>query len=60
MTWLKWKLVSVHLEAVLISAQYRCTDWDEHGIGSEIILGTNDGTPRLGLMEARFGLFGDC
>jgi hypothetical protein len=27
-------------------AQDRCTDWDEHTIGSEIILGTNDGTPR--------------
>jgi hypothetical protein len=27
-------------------AQDRCTDWDEHTIDSEIILGTNDGTPR--------------
>jgi hypothetical protein len=26
--------------------QDRCTDWDKYTIGSEIILGTNDGTPR--------------
>jgi hypothetical protein len=45
-TWVKWKLVSIHLETVLILTQdmYRvCT---ECAIGSEIILGTPDGTPR--------------
>jgi hypothetical protein len=31
---------------VLILAQHRCTDWDECAIGSKIILGTPDGTPR--------------
>jgi hypothetical protein len=45
-TWVKWKLILVHLEIVLVLAQDRCTDWDEHAIGSEIILETNDGTPR--------------
>jgi hypothetical protein len=34
------------LEIVLISAQLRCTVWDERIIGSEIILDTPDGTPR--------------
>jgi hypothetical protein len=42
----QWKLVSVCLKIVLILAQDRCIDWDEHTIGSEIIFGTNDGTPR--------------
>jgi hypothetical protein len=36
----------VYLETVLISAQDRSIDWDKHTIGSEIILGTYDGTPR--------------
>jgi hypothetical protein len=26
--WVKWKLISVHLEIVLVSAQDRCMDWD--------------------------------
>jgi hypothetical protein len=34
----------VSLEIVLISAQDRCTNWDEHTIGLEIILGTPYGT----------------
>jgi hypothetical protein len=34
------------LEIVLISRQDWCIDWDKHAIGSEIILGTNDGTSR--------------
>jgi hypothetical protein len=38
--------IFVHLEIVLISAQYRCTVCDEHTIGSEIILDTLDGTHR--------------
>ena len=46
MTWVKWKLVLVCLEIVLISAQDRCTVCDERTIGSEIILDTHDGTPR--------------
>jgi hypothetical protein len=58
-TLLKWKLVSVCLKIVLISAQARCTVCGECTIGSEI--GAN---PRVLLsdiaqVEARFGLFGD-
>jgi hypothetical protein len=41
----KWKLVSVHLEIVLVSAQERCTVCAERTIGMEIILGATDGTP---------------
>jgi hypothetical protein len=41
----KHKLVSVHLEIVNLGAN-RCMDWYERTIGSEIILGTHDGTPR--------------
>jgi hypothetical protein len=59
-TWVKWKLISVSLEIMLISTQYRCTVCTEHAIGSEIILGAPDGTPiDVGQVEARFGLFGD-
>ena len=43
MTWLKWKLVSVCLEIVLILTQDRCTVCVEHTIGWEIILDTPDG-----------------
>ena len=43
---LKWKLVSVRLEIVLILTQDRCTVSTERTIGSEIILDANDGTPR--------------
>ena len=44
--WVKWKLVLVHLEIVLISMQDRCKVCAEHAIGSEVILGALDGTPR--------------
>jgi hypothetical protein len=44
--WIKCKLVSVHLETVLISALDRCTVCAECTTGMEIILGTPDGTPR--------------
>jgi hypothetical protein len=37
---------SFHLERVLILVQNRCMNWDEHTIGSEIILDTTNGTPR--------------
>ena len=36
---MKWKLVSVCLEIVLISKQDRFTVCAEHAIGSEVILG---------------------
>jgi hypothetical protein len=42
----KWKLVLVHLEKVLINTQDRCTVCAEHAIVSEILLGRPDGTPR--------------
>ena len=45
-TRLKWKLISVVLEIVLILAQDRCAVCVERTIGSEIILDTLDGTPR--------------
>jgi hypothetical protein len=40
------ELVLVHLEIMLISTQVRFTVCAEHAIGSKIILGTPDGTPR--------------
>jgi hypothetical protein len=43
---MKWKLISVCLEKVLISAQDRCTVCDESTTGMEITLGTPDGTLR--------------
>ena len=57
---LKWKLVSVRLEILLIFKQDKCMFCAESSIGSEIILDAPDGT--LGdeaQVEARFGLFGD-
>jgi hypothetical protein len=43
---LKWKLVSVRLEIVLILMQDRCTIYAELTIGSAIILDVLDGIPR--------------
>jgi hypothetical protein len=34
------------LVIVLVSVQDRCTVYDKHTIGSEIVLDTPDGTPR--------------
>jgi hypothetical protein len=45
-TRLRWKVISVYLEIVLILMQYRCMVCAEGTIGSEIILGAPDGTPR--------------
>jgi hypothetical protein len=44
--WVMWNLVSVHLEIVLVSVQYRCTVCTERTVGSEMILHAPDGTPR--------------
>jgi hypothetical protein len=44
--YVKWKLVSVRLEIVLVSVQDRWTVCVEHTIGLEIILDAPDGTPR--------------
>jgi hypothetical protein len=46
MTRLKWKLVSVRLEIVLILTHDRCTVCVEHTIGSKIVLHAPDETPR--------------
>ena len=45
MTRLKWKVVSVLLNIVLILTQYWCMVCVECNIGSEIILDLPDGTP---------------
>ena len=59
-TRLKWKLISVRLEIVLILAQDRCTVCVERTIGSEIILDTPDGTTsNEAQVEAHFGPLGD-
>ena len=60
MTWVKWNLVSIHLERVLLSVQDRCTVCAKHTIGSEIILVA----PMVLLgdeahVEAHFGAFAD-
>jgi hypothetical protein len=44
-TRLKWKLVSFHLEMVLILTQDRCTVCAECTMGSEIVLDAPNGTP---------------
>ena len=46
MTMIKWKLVSVLLEIVLILTQDMCTICVECVIGSKIILDAPDGNPR--------------
>jgi hypothetical protein len=42
----KWKLILVRLEIVLILMQDSCIVYAERVIGSEIILDSPDGTPR--------------
>jgi hypothetical protein len=44
--WVKWNLVSVRLETVLVLVQYSCTVSTERTIGSEIVLDAPDDTPR--------------
>jgi hypothetical protein len=57
MTWINWKLVSVHLETVLMMRQDRCTVCAKGAIGSKIILDAPDGTPTLrGSSGSSFGL----
>ena len=46
MTWVRWNLVLVYLEMVLVSEQDRCTVCAKYNIGSEIALDASDGTPR--------------
>jgi hypothetical protein len=44
--WVMWNLVSVRLEILLLSVQYRCTVCAERNIGSEIVLDVPDDTPK--------------
>jgi hypothetical protein len=43
---IKWNLVLIRLETVLMSVQDRCTVCVKHTIGLGIILNAADGTPR--------------
>jgi hypothetical protein len=53
--WVKWKLIFVHVEIVLILTQGRYTVCAECGIGSKIVLGAPNATPRCrGLSESLF------
>ena len=55
---LKWKLVSILSDIVLILKQDRCTVCVECTIGSNIVLDAPDRTP-MGLVESLFFPFGD-
>ena len=58
--WVKWKLILLCLEIVLILAQDRCTVCAECTMRMEIILAVPDGTlGDVGQGEARFSPFGD-
>jgi hypothetical protein len=60
MMWVLWNLVLVHLEMELMSVLDSVTVCAKRTIGSEIVLDTPDGTPRLrAQLDAHFGLFGD-
>jgi hypothetical protein len=51
----KWKLVSVRSETVLVSVQDRCTICTKYTIASEIVLDAPDGIPRCrGSIESSF------
>ena len=43
---LKWMLILVRLEIVLVLVQDRCTVCARHSIGSKIVLDAHGGTPR--------------
>ena len=58
--WVKWKMILLCLEIVLILAQNMCTVCAECTMGMEIILAVPDGTPGdVGQVEADFVMFGD-
>jgi uncharacterized membrane protein len=44
--WVVWNLISVRLETVFVSVQYRSMVCAERTIGSEMVLDAPDGTPR--------------
>jgi hypothetical protein len=45
-TWVKWNLVLVYSEIILVSVQDRCIVCAKHNVGSEIILDAPNGTPQ--------------
>ena len=58
--WVMCKLVSVHLETVLVSVQDRCTVCAKGTIGSEIILDhPMELQGDVGHVESHFDPFGD-
>ena len=60
MTRLKWKLVSVLSDIVLILTQDRCTVCVECTVGSEIVLdNSKELLGDVGHVESHFFLFGD-
>ena len=60
MTWVKWKLVSVRFEVVLISTQDRCTRCAECAIVSKVMWAhPMELLGYTGQVEAHFSLFGD-
>jgi hypothetical protein len=44
--WVEWNLISVHLETVLLSVQYKSRVCTECTIGSKFLLDAPDDTPR--------------
>jgi hypothetical protein len=59
-TRLKWILVSVYLEIVVILTQDRCTVCAKRTMGSKIILDTPiEHLGDVGYVESYFGTFGD-
>jgi hypothetical protein len=57
---LRWKLISICLEIVLILVQDRYTVCAKHTVGLEIILDAPDGTPGdVALVVSHFGPFRD-
>jgi hypothetical protein len=59
-TWVKWKLILVHLEIVLISAQDKCMVCAECTIWQTFLVDQRELLGDVGEMEACFGPFGDC
>ena len=60
MTSVMWTLLSIHLETVLVSVQYRCMVCARRTIGSEIVLDATDATTRYkAQVEAHFSPFRD-
>jgi hypothetical protein len=58
--WVKWNLISVHLEKVLILIQDRCMICVERTIGSKIILDAPKLLQDVDQVKVHFGPFGDC